>query len=322
MKKLAKVIVAVSFLLFLSIFIWSRFDSQAVPKMADGLRSIIGDRCMLSLESAVYTVLNKADEERYVLKHKTAKNQAFAATLTVPKKKTSTNNPYTITSSPGDLDGTVDVVIIDHKKCRLKLVCGTRDPATGSGIIPSQDRDKSVLAFSGGFQWKHDFCSIGVDGKILRPMKKSAGTLVVHQDGHVSIGKWGRDYTKVPTDMEYLRQNMLLVDHGKFNVNVPYQIYALNGSFRVFRSAVGVTKSGDLVYAAGNKLSAKRLAEVMIEHGVVSAIHLDMNYGNATCGKFIHQKDGLGIRPLTERFPDSNRFLSRNYRDFFYVTRI
>lgn len=320
LKKLAKVMAAGLVLLLISVFIWSRFDSQAMPKIVDALRSVIGDRSMLSLESAFYTVSNKIDEERFALNHKTG-NQALAAELS-PKKKPVQQNLYTVTSAPGDLDGIVDLVQIDLEKSRLKLVCGTRDPAAGSGVISFQDRAKTLLAFSGGFQYKHDFCGIVVDGKVMRPMKKKAGTLIIYQDGRVAVGQWNRDFTKVKPEMKYIRQNMLLIDHGKFNTTAPYQIYALDGRFRIFRSAVGVTKNGELIYAAGNKLSAKRLAEVMIAFGTVSAICLDMNYGNATCGIFVHTKEKLAIKPLTGRFPNPGRFLGRNYRDFFYVARL
>lgn len=320
MKKVAKLILAGLVLLFVSVFIWIRFDSQALPKIVDTLRSVIGDHSVLSLESAFYTVSNKVDEKWFILEHK-VESQAVAATL-VSKKKLLPKNLYTVTSMPGDLDGIVDLALIDLGKSRLKLVCGSRDPAPGSGVISSQDRNKLLLAFSGGFRYKHDFCGIAIDGNVLRPMKKKAGTLVVYRNGKVMIGKWGRDFTKVTPEMRYVRQNMLLVDHGKFNAAAPYEVYALDGKFRIFRSAVGVTKKGDLIYAAGNKLSAKRMAEVMISHGVVSAIHLDMNYGNATCGVFIHKKDKLAIKPLTERFPNPGRFLGKNYRDFFYVARL
>lgn len=320
MKKTSKVVLVVLISLFLSIFVWSRLDSQAVPKMVDVLRSVIGDRSVLSLEYVFYTVSNKVDEERFAFEHKT-ESQVIAATL-VPKEKSLSQNLYTVTSASGDLDGIIDLVQIDLNKSRLKLVCGTRDPATGSGIISVQDRTKTLLAFSGGFQYKHDFCGIAIDGKVLRPMKKKAGTLVVYQDGRVAIGQWNHDFTKVTAEMKYIRQNMLLVSHSKFNKTAPYQVYALAGKFRVFRSAVGVTKNGDLVYAAGNKLSAKRLAEVMIAQGVVSAICLDMNYGNATCGIFVNTKDKLVIKPLTKRFPNPGRFLVRNYRDFFYIAQL
>jgi len=315
MKKMAKVVVGAGVAVLTVIVILNHFDSQTIPKTVDRVRSIIGERNTLRLEEAGYGVINFLDEKRFAVK-KDLGNQALAAPF-VRKKPA---NFYELTQARGDLDAIIDIAIIDLDQVDLHLVCGTRDPAKGSGIIPVGDKDRLVMAFSGGFQYQHDRGGIAFDGHALRPMKKNAGTLIVFQDGRVVIGKWGRDFTELSPEMKYVRQCLLLVDKGKFNDREPFDAYVLGRGVRVFRSALGITKGGKLVYAAGNKISAKSLAEAMMANGVISAICLDMNYGNATCGVVSHQKGKISIKPLTERFPDPRRFLGTNYRDFFYLT--
>lgn len=298
-------------------WLWSRCDALAIPKTVDFVRSIIGDKKMLALEQGYYGLANRIEEKKYQL----FPNQAQADDLESSAETTKATSFFEHKKMKGEFGHIIDLAIIDRDQVDLHLVCGTRDPAVGTGKIPKEHRSKAVMAFSGGFQYQHDFCSIVVNGKCLRPMKKSAGTIVVYRDGRVEMGKWGRDYKKVTPGMLYARQGLLLIDGKKFNASVPYDIYAVDSQTRVFRSALGLTRGGKLVYAAGYT-SAKGLAEAMIKVRVIVAVHLDMNAGNATCGIISHTKDKITIERLSKRFKKPDAFLGTHFRDFFYLTEI
>lgn len=299
-------------------WLWSKCDSQAIPKTVDFVRGIIGDKKMLALEQGYYSLQNSIEEKKYNLFAGSAK---ASDEVTKPAETPKATSFFEHQQVKGEVGHKIDIATIDRDKADLHLVCGTRDPAKGVGRIPKEHRKTVGMAFSGGFQYKHDFCGIALSGKCLRPMKKSAGTIVVYNDGRVEMGKWERDYKKVTPEMRYVRQGLLLIDGKKFNASAPYNTYALDGKTRVFRSALGLTRGGKLVYAAGNA-SAKGLAEAMIKVGVVTAVHLDMNYGNATCGVVTHCKGKMTIKPLSSQFPKPDRFLATDYRDFFYLTKI
>jgi hypothetical protein len=80
-----------------------------------------------------------------------------------------------------------------------------------------------------------------------------------------------------------VRQNLaLIVDGGRpvagLDANVRGQWGAtLGNTLYVWRSGVGVTQRGALVYAAGNGLSVSSLARILATAGAVRAMELDIN---------------------------------------------
>jgi len=177
------------------------------------------------------------------------------------------------------------------------------------------------MAFTGGFKYRHDKGGMALDGKVLRPMKKGLGTLVLFKDGKVSIGKWGRDWKSLTPRMRDMRQGFILVDHGKYCDNPLFNIYSQDKNTYVRRSALGVTTHGALVYATGNNLSAKGLARAMMAAGVVSAVHLEMNLSRVLCGVPKNKNGELTLVPLTIRCCDPKSLAGTRERDFMYITK-
>lgn len=327
--------------------IWVILDSRAIPKTVDLARCVIGDRPVLAMENDFYGVKNRVDEKRYAARVKAGKAKAHQLVKVDPLPATNSKTVLSdikleTNSSEADdgkwinkgwyfrtkvhpepkLDSVVDVVLIDLAQADLHLMCGTSEPAKGAGKIPADQLERTLMAFSGGFQHKHDLCGMAQTGKVLQPMKCGAGTLIVYADGSVKIGKWSRDWTAVTPIMSDVRQCLLLVDQGKYNSDGAFNIFAVGNETYVFRSAVGLTKDRTkLLYAAGNNISAAGLAKALIAAGASEAIHLDMNYGNATCGVFVQDKGKLRIVPLTTRFPCPSRFAGSNSRDFMYLVK-
>src|SRR5882672_2047952 len=55
----------------------------------------------------------------------------------------------------------------------------------------------------------------------------------------------------------------------------------LSDGTHTYRSAVGMTKNGHLMYVWGDDLSASTMALAMVRAGCDYAIHLDMNFGHS-----------------------------------------
>jgi hypothetical protein len=53
--------------------------------------------------------------------------------------------------------------------------------------------------------------------------------------------------------------------------------YTIRNAYYVWRSGVGVTATGDIVYAMGPTLSVQTLAEILRRAGAVRAMELDIN---------------------------------------------
>jgi len=95
-----------------------------------------------------------------------------------------------------------------------------------------------------------------------------------------------------------------------------------SAEFITWRSAVGLTKDGHLLYAAGNSLSARTLAEALAAAGAHTAMQLDIISPYVLLGSYFQQPDGaLKAERFMDGMPDSaSGFLRSQERDFMYVT--
>lgn len=122
------------------------------------------------------------------------------------------------------------------------------------------------------------------------------------------------------------RQNLaLIVDGGKpvddldENPGAKWGATVGNKVF-VWRSGVGVTADGALVYVAGPSLSAKSLAETLARAGAVRAMELDINHDWVSFNSY--RTDGTkttGTKLLPEMFRTGDRYLATDSRDFVAV---
>jgi hypothetical protein len=120
------------------------------------------------------------------------------------------------------------------------------------------------------------------DGKTVMPLRRGAASFVVYRNGTADIAKWGRDVTMSPNVVS-VRQNLdLLVDHGKpvpgLNPKDTTQWgFTLGNAVYVWRSGVGITANGALVYVGGPGLNITTLADTLARAGAVRAMELDIN---------------------------------------------
>ena len=84
--------------------------------------------------------------------------------------------------------------------------------------------------------------------------------MIINQDGSANVGVWGRDFNMSP-DIKAVRQNLvLIVDNGQLNPELREDDTTafgatLGNNVYVWRSGVGVTADGALVYAGGPAMS-------------------------------------------------------------------
>ena len=231
---------------------------------------------------------------------------------------------------------TTYLVWINPAAVRLHYVAGTEQPASlsgihGPGMLPTDPSvaSKVVAAFNAGF--KSDSTTFGAmaDGELYSPPVHGIATLALYKDGHVALGAWGTSAVPQTGTMSY-RQNLpLIVDQGKssplLNDPAAWGVVVGNSTY-VWRSGIGITLHGDLVYAAGDPLSAYTLAQSLQAAGAWRAMQLDINsywvtfnfyhwVGNSGAGYLVGQKLASAmIRP-------ASRYLSPDTRDFFYLTK-
>jgi hypothetical protein len=126
-----------------------------------------------------------------------------------------------------------------------------------------------------------------------------------------------------PANVVYARQNLpLIVNGGRPNPNLsdgPQWGATLGNAIQVWRSAIGVDKHDNLIYAAGNDQTVGSLAAIMMRAGAVRAMELDIN---TYWTSFITYRapgavGAANLLPTMDRSP--LRYLTPDDRDFFAV---
>jgi hypothetical protein len=158
-------------------------------------------------------------------------------------------------------------------------------------------------------------------------MRAGAATLWITESGTLDVGEWGRDVSMQTPGLVMARQNLdLIVDGGRpvpgVQSNDPARWgQTVDNSVLVWRSGLGVTADGALVYVAGPGLSALTLADLLVRAGAVRAMELDINtdwvdfftYGPGPPGAPVG--DLTVDRLLAGMYPSTNDYLTASSRD-------
>jgi hypothetical protein len=218
---------------------------------------------------------------------------------------------------------------MDTKLLRATLFSGSEVPG-GSwhdmAPIPPDERQSLIAAFNGGFRLPDSRGGYYAEGRMAKALVDGAASLVIRGDGTPTVAKWGRDASLGP-DTVSVRQNLsLIVDGGtpvpglQSDSNVAWGATVGNKAF-VWRSGVGVTSDGALVYAGGSGLSIDSLAQVLAHAGAVRAMELDINSAWVSFFSYIPPPgaqatagDGTKLVPDMSSWP--GRYLEPSSRDF------
>jgi hypothetical protein len=180
----------------------------------------------------------------------------------------------------------VGVAWMDTKLLRATLYSGSQIPGGGpfSHTAPVSPTESAslVAAFNAGFLTADSNGGYYTDWRAIVPLRTGAASFVVYRDGTSTVGQWGRDVSMTP-DVVSVRQNLnLLVDNGQvvpgaYSANSTQWGATLGNKDFVWRSALGVTSDGALVYVGGPGLDIVDLANILVRAGAVRAMELDIN---------------------------------------------
>ena len=180
----------------------------------------------------------------------------------------------------------VGVAWLDTRLLAARLYSGSIIPGGGpykytAPIEPSAARSL-VAAFNAGFLMSNAEGGYYTQGKTILPLRNGAASVVIYRNGSVNIGAWGSEVRMTPQVVS-VRQNLnMLVDNGKpvagLNPNDNYVWGAtLGAAVYVWRSAIGITANGALVYIGGPGLNITSLANLLVRAGAVRGMELDIN---------------------------------------------
>jgi hypothetical protein len=123
---------------------------------------------------------------------------------------------------------------------------------------------------------------------MVRPLRAGAASLVIYASGAATVGAWGSDVTMTPSVVA-VRQNLSpLVINGRPSPVAATRTWRVwggtcpcgagqHGTPNQWRSGLGVTADGALVYVVGPQLDPLQMAELMVRAGAVRGMQLDIN---------------------------------------------
>ncbi|MGI8903246.1 MAG: hypothetical protein ACR2IP_06240 [Solirubrobacteraceae bacterium] len=226
---------------------------------------------------------------------------------------------------------TVTLIRFDQHVVHLALHAGSEDPG-GTGwrygdVIGPQESRIAIAAFNSAFRPSYGAGGFMQDGRVGWRLRHGAAAVVIYRGGQADIGTWRQSVPAPGRPVAAVRQNLsLLVDHGRAPSTVDTCIKAcwgdpLHEQPDVARSALGVTSDGRLVWAAGEQLSVRALADALTGAGVSRAMELDINPAWVAGYAYAHRPHAplapIALVPGQTGVP--GQFLAAYYRDFFSV---
>ena len=220
------------------------------------------------------------------------------------------------------------VAWFDHTRTALAFYPGRYEPPTaavrGPMMVPFGQRWRLLATFNGGFTYTYGWNGSVINGRVNEPLKQGNATLVGYRDGHVAIVKWAGGDNAGPV-VAWARQSLPpIVWNGKPVPGLDYTIKwgaTLGNAVRVWRTAVGIDRRGNVLFVAADSQTVISLAAVLQHVGAVRGMEFDINPYWHSLITYTHHH-GL-VPTLVEPQPNQSagRYLVPDDRDFFAVYR-
>jgi hypothetical protein len=223
------------------------------------------------------------------------------------------------------------ITSMDQRLVTFQLHPGAEDPGTAGfnspAWIPPGSRTGLLATFNGGFKLDSAGGGFYLNGQTKGTLVNGAASVVYYRNGTIKIGSWGTE-VKMTSQVVGVRQNLkLLVDHGRIPSSVNQNVIAswgatLGGGYYVWRSGLGITADGRVIYVYGPALNVQELASLLKQAGAVEAMQLDINpywmsyeYYQAKG----HPSDPTPVNLLPTQQQTAYRYYSVYSRDFTAV---
>ena len=223
------------------------------------------------------------------------------------------------------------IVSLDQRLVSFQLRPGAEDPGPGnwkaSSWIPPGTRRGLLATFNGGFKLDSAGGGFYLNGARRGALVTGAASVVYYRNGTIKIGAWGSEVRMTP-NVVGVRQNLkLLIDHGKISASVNNDVIGawgatLGGGYYVWRSGIGITEGGRVIFVYGPSLNAQDLANLLKRAGAVEAMQLDINPEWMSFEYYQahgHPSDPTPVNLLPTQQQSGYRYYSIYSRDFTVV---
>jgi Phosphodiester glycosidase len=223
------------------------------------------------------------------------------------------------------------IASIDQRLVKFSLRPGSEDPGPANwGVpdyIPAGQRKGLLATFNGGFKLDSAGGGFYLNGIYHGTLVKGTASIVYDKNGTIKIGEWGRDFS-MNSSIEGVRQNLkLLVDHGKVAADASSDVMSnwgatLGGGYYVWRSGIGITSDGRVVYVYGPALNAQDLGALLQRAGAVEGMQMDINPAWMKFDYYQAESDPGDPVPVTllpTQQPSAYSYYTPSTRDFTAV---
>jgi hypothetical protein len=221
----------------------------------------------------------------------------------------------------------VTLLRFDQGLMHLTLHAGSSDGGVvgwtyGDEITP-REIHLLIAAVNGGFKLTYHDVGLMSGGHVAVPLKAELASIVTYTDGTTDIGAWRAGVPSAgKTVFSVLQNQRLLVDRGVAAASVSGCIIAcwgetIGSQTSVARSGLGITASGQLVWAAGEQLLPAELASALIGADAARAIELDINPAWVAGYLYAHHPSGPSAVPVVPgQLGIAGKLLEPYSRDF------
>jgi len=218
----------------------------------------------------------------------------------------------------------------DQSLVHLTLHAGSTDGGVAGWTYGDQISRREIhlvlAAFNGGFRLTYTDVGFSSGGHVAVALKPGLASIVTYTDGTSNIGSWGNGVPTARKSVFSVLQNQrLLVDRGAPAATVTTCVlvcwgHTIQALTTVARSGLGITGSGQLVWAAGEQLSPAALAAALISAGAVRAIELDINPDWVAGYLYVHHRTGpVAVPVVPGQHGIAGELLAPYSRDFLAV---
>jgi hypothetical protein len=229
---------------------------------------------------------------------------------------------------------TAKIFWMDPRLGRFSLYAGISDPG-GSGwryagrVVPRM-RPSLAVAFNSGFRLASSAGGFYAYRRYAAPLRRGAASAVILKNGSMTVGAWGSGSLTMGSDISAVRQTLTLMIAGGRIARSVYGSWEYWGATLLpgpaaWRTGLGVTASGALVYVGGDGLTPVMLAKTLLRAGCLRAMELDMNPEWPAFNVYTPASNiPLRIAPhqlLANPLDSPLRYIGSPYsRDFFVMT--
>jgi hypothetical protein len=222
------------------------------------------------------------------------------------------------------------IVSINQSLVQFQLRPGVEDPGPGnwhasSDIAPGTRRGL-LATFNSGFKISSSDGGFFLNGVRRGTLTPGVASVVFYRDGHMAIGVWDQS-VRMTSDVVGVRQNLhLIVTHAHVPPSVDNNVQTswgatLGGGYYVWRSGIGITKDGRILFVYGPALDVRGLAELLHHAGAVTGMELDINPAWMSFMYYLHSQSAnpkpVAWLPTQQQPP--NRYYFPSSRDFIAV---